>query len=52
MASVIQVLAKYANVFLSIRLSAWKKLGSHLMDFHEISYLSIFWIPVEKLKYH
>jgi len=37
-------------VFLSVCLSAhMAQLGSHWMDFHEISYLSTFQKPVEKI---
>ena len=31
--------------------SAWKKLGSHWMDFHENVYLSIFRKPIETIQF-
>jgi len=34
---------------ISVRLSAWEQLGSHWMDFHEISYLIIFRKSVQKI---
>ena len=36
----------HPSVYLSVRM---EQLGSHWMDFHEISYLSIFRNPVEKI---
>ena len=39
-------------VCLSVRPSVWKKLGSHLTDFYEISYLSIFRKSLEKFSFH
>ena len=37
------------NFIMSVRLSAWKQLGSHWTDFHEIYYFRIFQKSVEKI---
>ena len=37
------------HVCLSVRPSAWQQLGSHWSYFHEVLYLSIFQISVEKI---